>query len=406
MAIRRASRALVALLAFGGLLVAAEMWLRHYVRAVNERDPALWTMLFYSGPIHPEPNRSLSFRLYGVDAKLHLSADFRINNIGAISRRDYTYEQAPGEFRIVVIGGEQTASSVASISWPDPLEDELNRRDPNGRYRVINLAWPDAGPEHYIQYWKGKGVRFQPHLVIVNFVETDFYRTVDGAPLTYQGHPIGHSKLTYRLGPGPDDVARTITANIQGHHVRSLADPAAVPGRPYGFFASAAVFDDRAKVLALQRRLVDDMIRGAIVGNSPLVLHMLRRGRLLRENISTVRNFDLLPSKPIDKERLVEFGMRTFGWLADHIDNLILTHNFNYHEMRSTFDLTEAMMAKAPRIKVIDMRKRVPAGTSEEELKSWYLLPHMSEKWSDKGHEAYARMMADLVLGWRAGKAR
>ena len=51
----------------------------------------------------------------------------------------------------------------------------------------------------------------------------------------------------------------------------------------------------------------------------------------------------------------------------------------------------------APNIEVVDMRKRLPDGTTAADIALWYKLPYMPEKWSDAGHRAYAGMIADLI---------
>ena len=175
--------------------IAAEIALRRLTLSLSARNPELATILLYSSGIHRVPGEEISFRLYGPGAKLLIQSDVRLNNMGFFSKYDYSHERGPNEFHIVVIGGEQTASSVANFSWPDVLQHELNLRESSKRYKVFNIAWPDAGPEHYVQYWKEHGTKFDPDLVIVNFVENDFFRTISGTPLTYKGQPIGHSTI-------------------------------------------------------------------------------------------------------------------------------------------------------------------------------------------------------------------
>lgn len=360
----------------------------------NIAHPPAVNMLFYSGEIHRKPREELSFRLYGPQAQLIAAADLRLNNMGYFSRRDYDYQRGPNEFRIVTIGGEQTASSVANLSWPDSLEDELNRRDPSTRYKVFNIAWPDAGPEHYVRYWQEEGRKFDPDLVIVHFVEGDFYRKIEGTPLKYKGQPIELRDIEYRFGPGADDAAYTKTAQIVGSQVTSYRDPAAIPSRPYGFFSTRAFMSDPKKVAALQAQVVKDMIAGAEPGwayqrwlqNRPIAIKV------------EDRNFDRLPSAPVDRDKLVEFGVANFGWLARNVPNVLITHNFNYAERTDPFALTAAMTSKDPQIKVIDLRPRVAPDTSDAELRSWYVVPAMTEKWTDKGHTVLGKMMADLVM--------
>ncbi len=399
----------IALRAAAGL----ERRFRAQVRRENEADVRLWRMILYSdslsigdpwNPDHRLPHRPMAFRMYGYQAEPLISADLGSNNLGFLSTRDYAYERTPNEFRIVVIGGEQTASSVVNRSWPDFLEDELTRRDPTINYRVINIGWPDAGPEHYIRAWEREGVKFSPDLVIVNYVETDFYRPLVGRPLAYRGRPVGHLNVYYRVGPGPDDVAVQNTAIVRGHQATSYRHPLTIPGRPYSFRASPAFVGDPRRVQMLQEQVVHDMVAGALPPFGVFTLRRLTGAESAAIDVHTVRNFDPQPDQPLDRERMIDFGVASFGWLVDHVPNLILTHNFNYYELNQRYEFTEEMVRRAQRIQVVDMRQRIPAGTTDAELRSWYQIPHMAEKWSNRGHEAYAGLMAGVVLEWRAAE--
>lgn len=377
----------------------AEIYIARLNYHSNISAPAAVNMLFYSGGIHRKPGEEISFRFYGAQARLIASADIRLNNMGYFSRRDYDYARGPNEYRIVTIGGEQTASSVVNVSWPDWLEDELNRRDPSTRYKVFNIAWPDAGPEHYIRYWKEEAQKFDPDLVIVNYVETDFYRQLaglpgaGGGPGTYKGIITKNKNIEYRVAPGPDGVAMTSVPHWIDHNPTSFRDPSMVPSRPYGFFATRAFMSDPKKIVALQEQVVSDMILGA---EPEWAVQRLLQGRPIWIKVEN-RNFDPQPSAPVNRAQLVDFGTAQFGWIAQNIPNVLITHNFSHAERTDPFELTAQMMAKDPRIKVIDMRPRIPGNISEEEFRSWYIVPAMSEKWSEKGHMVFGGMMADLV---------
>lgn len=385
--------------------ISFESWARHKTHLLNRSDPALWNILFYSSQIQKQPNQEISFRLYGPMAELLFSADFRLNNYGFISRQDYEYEREANEFRIVVIGGEQTASSVANISWPDVLEDVLTQRDPHMVYKVFNIGWPDAGPEHYLKYWEEDGSLLNPDLVIVNYVETDFYRTIKGAPLLYKGQPVRHSKIEYRVGRGSNDVAWTTSAHIGEYNANSFRDSSVGAVHPYGFFAEREFMNDPARVRELQERIVDDMIAGSLSCWGCLTFRLLQ-GKRPFVQVVTERSFDPPPSLPLDKQKMIQFGVTNFGKLVDKIDHLIITHNFNYFEKNTHFEFTKAMCSVESKIEVVDMRKRVAAMVEDDEFRSWYLFPHMPEKWSDLGHQAYGAMMADVVKEWRGGNLK
>jgi len=382
-----------------GAYVATELKLRHEIWRANVDDTALWNMSFYSAPIYRDvPNTDISFRFYGPHAQLQVSADFHLNNMGWISPYDYKFERDPGEFRIVVLGGEQTASSVASHSWPNLLQDELNRRDPSGHYTVFNCAWPDAGPKKYIEYWQGECRKYMPDLVIVNYVESDFYRILieSGAPTTYRGELVtGSVWVEYDGARIPVNVVRNATPI-------SMRDLEGIPSRPYGFFASRSLMDDASRVALIQKRVVRDMIEGIYPPFGSLTYQWLTNHPQAIPKVSEVRNYDIPPaSKPANKAALAAAGAREFGWMVRHIPHIVFVHNF--YERTGEYELTAAMMKSDKSIRVVDMREFIPPKTTDDEFKSWYFSPYMSEKWSEKGHMAYAKMIADIVQAWRAG---
>ena len=404
--------------------VAFDRYLRHRFWVENRADPALWNMVLYSGHIAPQPNTDVAFAFYGINGRQMAKAKAHVNNLAMWSDHDYQVEKKPTEYRVLVLGGEQTASSVVDRSWPDLLEIELRRRDPSTHYVVINCAWPDAGPEHYIDYWLqrpawvqrtmgdrlavGSGVelvscsQFNPDLTIVNYPESDFFRNgiIFGALPTYKGRPIKETApIEYGQATQPVHV-------VDGTRPSSFADINAIPSRPYGMFAPESVVLDPIAVSDIQRRVVEDMIAAVEPDFGSAALSALRDLRPIElPLVSEVRNFDPSPSAPIDKQRLVEFGVKSFGWMVRNIPNVMLVHTFNYPEaaQRSPYEFTAAMMAADPEIKVKDARDLIPPETSPEELASWFMTPFMAEKLTQKGHYVYASMMAELVLRSRSG---
>jgi len=380
------------------LLLAIEHKLRNDCVRANREDGTLWRMVGYSQPVHRIPNSTLHFRFYGIEGEELLKADVKLNNIGLISTTDYRKEKSPGEFRIVVLGGEQTASSVADRSWPEFLEGELSGHLPGRKISVLNFGWPDAGPEHYIEYWKNEASQYRPDLVIVNFVETDFYRTIHGAELTYQGQQLVHNQeVSYSIDGARAKHYVSIVRGAPGPV--SLVNPLVVASRPYGFILEKQFFQDPSLVKRLQETILDQQIAGApTMHRSFLIEYVKGAGKLNCPLVSGIRNFDTPKQDPIDRDKLVQFGVRTFGAIARNIPNVVLLHNFNYSEIGQRYEMTEKMMASDAQIVVHDMRKQIPPGTSESEIRSWYYSPFMGEKWSVKGHATYAKLVADLLI--------
>ncbi len=357
---KRARALTVMLCAMTVLLLGVEYKLRDVCAQINRKDITLWRMIAYSQPVKRIPNSMLSFRFYGFNGEELLKAEVKLDNIGLISNSDYHKGKFPGEFRIVVLGGEQTASSVADRSWPDFLEVELAKRLPGQRITVLNFAWPDAGPEHYIEYWEKEASLYQPDLVIVNFVESDFYRTINGAELTYQGQQLVHNQeVSYSIRGANARHYVSVVRDASGP--LSLLNPQVVASRPYGFFLEKQFFQDPSLVKELQGTIVDQQMAGApSTYRSFLIEYVKGAGKVNCPLVSGVRNFDPPKQNPIDQDKLVQFGVRTFGSMSRSIPNVVLLHSFNYEELSWRFELTERMIALDSRIAVHDMRDQIP----------------------------------------------
>ncbi len=144
------------------------------------------------------------------------------------------------------------------------------------------------------------------------------------------------------------------------------------------------------------------MVEGTIEIISCFVCKTLEGKDLLNDTYSVhnIRNFqtkNITTASQPDIRKLAQFGAQTFGWMAEKIPNILFTHSFTAHEISASFPVTAEMKRIAPHIQVVDMRKRLPSGTTPQDIAQWY-QSYMPEKWSDAGHRAYARIVADLVL--------
>ena len=384
---------------FVPIIIYLEIKNQKIFERTNKDDPAINMMILYSDQVSRRNNSTLHFRLLGRDAELLHSADVKRNNLGYFSNFDYKLEKLPNEFRIVVLGGEQTASSLSHTSWPDYLKKELEFKL-KIPVSVINIAWPDAGPAHYIEQWQNEGEKFHPDLVIINYVETDFYRDIKGGPVKFKGKPIDYKNIEISIGDPPNNIAKLGLPIVSGSSAMSIADPDAIPARPYGFLVSPEFILQPEKIKNLQNRVVADMISGSTPCFGCLTWHKLIGNGF--PSVAQLRDFDPPQSQQnISTDSLVKFGSEKFGFLIKNVPNPLIIHNFHYGELKQEFTLTEKMKEFNKGIKVIDMRTRIPPGISDETLRSWYLIPFMGEKWSDSGHKAYAKLVSNLVMDWR-----
>ena len=390
---------------FGGIFIAYEFNQREKYRLKSELDIDIWRAVVYSNLIYRRSDTELAFRFYGLDAEEIYAANIRLNNLGLISKRDYTKEKNPNEFRIIILGGEQSASTVANISWPDVLEDELNKRHRFKNFKVLNFAWPDAGPEHYINYWRNEASKYSPDLVIVNSPETDFYRTLQGANLTVAGKELNLSQ-DYKFQIDDEWFLMKVAVTKDNKEPISLENKNVIASRPYGIFpyntkSPINVASDKKIIKKVLSKLVNDQINASMPVFGAFTLHKLGlyKGNILE--VSQIRNFDILKSSNNSENITVDFGIKNFSWMKNNIPNVVFIHNFHAGEMNVNFKITQKINEIEPSIKIIDMRKYVPSYLSKEEINTWYLIPHMGEKFSDKGHRAYAGLVADMLCETR-----
>ena len=205
----------------------------------------------------------------------HLGA-VRINNLGFLSDKTYEFERdaANPEFRIVVLGDSFTGTTTGTYQWVDTIEDLLNGngalREAVGdkTFRTYNLGLPGGSVAHMTWALETIGTKFAPDLVVLNYIEADFYRTFEGPHLTSDEETIDqaiqqfeklktlHDNVLVTHHPVRDDLDKTVK-----DHKISQAALAGVPGLDITF---------------MQERLpipVDGAQRDALF-NLPLDSHM------------------------------------------------------------------------------------------------------------------------------------
>ena len=189
------------------LLIVLEFFARQLYKKKNLEDENINQFVFYDQRITYGKNKEWKFK-FATKEKTHFVASPTTNNLGFFSNRNYYPNE--NNFNIVVIGGEQTASSTVTVSWPDYLEDFIN----NKKVRVYNIGWPDAGPVEYIKYWKENFKILKPDLVLINFTYTDFYRGTPSdrqALLKFQGREInGSFTHQYKFDKGNAEMSVSI----------------------------------------------------------------------------------------------------------------------------------------------------------------------------------------------------
>jgi GDSL-like Lipase/Acylhydrolase len=107
---------------------------------------------------------------------------WRTNSHGHVSDDEYPERKPPGEYRIAVFGDSFTANITNNVRWTEVLERQLNasmrwKASVEGRYtRVLNFAMDGTGLVQFAAMLQHYGLKFEPDLVLVNFISDDILR--------------------------------------------------------------------------------------------------------------------------------------------------------------------------------------------------------------------------------------
>ena len=332
-------------------------------------------------------NRNIDYWIYSKEGDVIHHSTSRTNNVGLLSPRHYTLDREAGEFRICVLGDEQTVSTLDEISWPDFLEDCLNEDDAFlervkvSKCKVFNFGWPDSGFPVWEKVYFEKVRPLQPDLVVLNFVSHSFERLIQGRPATLGGRPaVGHA-VEYKVGENPEDKAYLWVAcpDTEENSVKpSLRNPDCICGTFFQVYVPKALGHDKQKMRHLREMLLED-------------LTCIPKGQRV----------ELISQAPdvVDRGRLVIEAYKYLKRIYDAQANLIITRNLwrrEIFELGKLDDMTEMLRALAPELGIVPLQERLPPDLTEEEVKMWY-LPHDGSKWSLASHKTYASLIAKVV---------
>ncbi len=144
----------------------------------------------------------------------------RTNSHGHVSNHEYPREKPPGEYRVALIGDSFVASTLTNVRWPDLLEAHLNaapewRASVGGKFtRVINFGVDGYGMVQFAGMVCHHVPKFDPNLVVVNFIADDLLRTLrylqrDGADIDGFVRVNYLNKIDW-YSPRPELLAATI----------------------------------------------------------------------------------------------------------------------------------------------------------------------------------------------------
>ena len=249
--------ALIAAVQFGIFEVALRSW------GSSEAAPSFQGLF--------EPDAAIGYRLK-PHARTHFTtsefaADIAINGAGLRDEEELG-EKAPEERRILLLGDSLVLSVQVSFrqTFGELLEQHLNSRASNVRYRVINGGVQGYGPIEEQLYFKSIVGKVRPDLVLpVVFVGNDAEEAVRSRPKldpTPRASAVSASLVTRlrRL------VRRSMVLQIVRLRLLPIAErvsPALAPPEPPLQSYAARPAPRIAEGLAITRQAIDDINRRA-----------------------------------------------------------------------------------------------------------------------------------------------
>jgi hypothetical protein len=145
-------------------------------------DEDYWQLLWLKHGFSRENPRLVYNPTLGWRPKPHYRSDyFNMNSRGLRGVREYSYEKALGERRIVVLGDSFTFGSFDTAFMP-PIPDDkvytvlLEQALPG--VSVINLGVDGYGTDQQLLYLREEGFKYSPDLVIASIFADDLNRAI------------------------------------------------------------------------------------------------------------------------------------------------------------------------------------------------------------------------------------
>jgi lysophospholipase L1-like esterase len=335
------------------------------------------------------PNSVVHQRLYDRDNNFTHESTIRVNNAGHIELSDDTIAKPEGEFRIAAIGDSFTATTVSESTWAERLEAILNRSDDLKRslgkktFKVMNFGLDGTGIVQWPSVYETKVRKYQPDLVIVNFIGNDIFRRfVFRATIPQRGYA--------------ETIACTsLPAILQNRDCQSAL----------AFVVPAEVGNDKGKLAEIKRSAFEADVRSLPwVSPRPELLAVVTRGRLgFRDTLEMSHPslaYPLGPAKsglvqdPLEAVKLSLKALRVIK--AQHPATMILFHpTIEQCLSRETPDAVRLLMEQGADLWIQNMLEALPRA-SEAEIKEWYNLPADAHP-SSYGAEIYARAVANKI---------
>lgn len=333
-----------------------------------------------------KPNSQVLYANFDKTNEVLQSNHFKVNNMGHISPTDDAVAKPASEFRIGILGDSFTASIHNDTPWPSLLEQRLNADDDLktklgvSSFKVINFGMDGTGIVQWTSVVSNEVLRFNPDLLIVNFITDDITRRF----LWRVSIKPPQSNGDYYLGL----MCSTLPATLENRDCAVL--------KMITF--NTPLFDDKNQLSRIKREIYnEESARIDWLSVYPeLLARTLGRSLGLRPRLS-------LSDLEIPYFRTDEEGIKASTEALRQIKSLfphtLILHNPMYAELRPKSipaDVIETMrtrvqsMQRDSSLDIVLMEDHMPDPSDDAEVSSWFKLP-WDPHFSNYGAGVYAQ---------------
>ena len=346
-----------------------------------------------------KPSESFNRSIYNEQGELKQRNFVPINNMGWISRYDYQIEKASDEFRIIMIGDSFTGTATNTRIWSDTVQDLLNEDKGllkalgKKRITVFNLGQGGAGFDYFYYPLSHTAYRLSPDLVVVNFITEDVFRR----------HPFPRHAFK-----DPRDMDDELARNQPAHEVPisrlmefgdikvpltcwgNTSDPDCMP---LDWWIPQGVEPDPDRVNTIKKAIAQELSwqRNMTSTSKSYLWDFVKQSSSQlapAEVASAVAHHD------------VQRSAEKIKTMSSYLPNMLLAHIPTYADItRKHLKAVEDSLYESLKkvgFPAYTMAHWMPTHRSNEEVKTWYNLPHDGH-WSDKGADLYAAAMHRLI---------
>ena len=345
---------------------------------------------------HFKQDRNITLWFYDRNHTLKQEVNFHTNNLGFLSKKDYVISRNRPEYRIAVLGDSMTGSTTTNNPWVDRLEDLLGADDELMRHlggrqvKVLNIGQPGAGFPHFAFNYRMQAKLFDPDLVIINYIESDFPR--QAAPKPKRDSRVIGGWIEYPARNGTADTAK-LNVTCEEPPV-SLSNP--LCRQTYFFVMPKSLASDAEAVRRIKTAVVRDYLRGQL-WISPYPFGLMK-ALGYKVDLTAFRNPEVFHIPELNESDMVAQARKHLRDILDDHPNVLITLNPIYTDFApgDPYKKTQLLLASDPKMDIVIMRNFMPRDRGEEEIYRWYNLPHDGH-FSDYGAGLYAKAMAGVV---------